>query len=377
MDLKRRMAGSLVIAAALVLSIAPRATAQEWSVELDGCTYTNENFEGRAYADTAPCSGFLPALYSFAQHASKAWVGTSGTSLAVGTGSKSLTLEEGTAFAVGQPVRIAAVGSESTNFMDGVVTAWNETTKAMTVSVNASTGSGTYTSWRVMVVRALTTIASPPVAISQGGTGATTIATARTNLETPHLYDCAAVEQSAAAAEVFVGVYAPDCVLTLGSGTLSGAFVGHPWEIANYQGGGSWTFEVPTEPAVVWSRDADQFWECYRGGGEGNVNGCRRLSQLPPTLTRTAVNYTIPFDSQVLRWYIEATNTAGSITITLPSTATAAGYAWTINRVGTQNVVINVASSGTINGAASYTLTTLYQSVTVVQSTTAGVYFTR
>lgn len=78
---------------------------------------------------------------------------TSSTSLAVGTGSKSLTLDQtGKNFVVGQYVQVVSTLSPA-NYMVGAVTAFNASTGAMTISVTNSAnvgGSGTYGTWAVV-----------------------------------------------------------------------------------------------------------------------------------------------------------------------------------------------------------------------------------
>jgi hypothetical protein len=76
---------------------------------------------------------------------------TSTTSLAIGTGSKTLTVQTGLGYVIGYPVRIASVASPS-NFMDGIVTAYNIDTGSMTVNVLSVGGSGTIASWNTMVL---------------------------------------------------------------------------------------------------------------------------------------------------------------------------------------------------------------------------------
>ncbi|MGE8143040.1 hypothetical protein ACQKOE_13780 [Novosphingobium sp. NPDC080210] len=73
---------------------------------------------------------------------------TSTTSLAIGTGSKSLTIETGKNFQIGQSVRIASTATPA-NYMDGQVTAHNNSTGALTVSVSAIGGTGTLAAWTI------------------------------------------------------------------------------------------------------------------------------------------------------------------------------------------------------------------------------------
>jgi hypothetical protein len=73
---------------------------------------------------------------------------TSTTSLTVGTGSKSLTIQTGKQFQIGQSIRIADTSTPA-NFMDGQVTAYNSGTGAMTVNVSSVGGSGTVAAWAI------------------------------------------------------------------------------------------------------------------------------------------------------------------------------------------------------------------------------------
>jgi len=87
---------------------------------------------------------------------------TSTTSLAVGLGSKSLTLAQtGKSFVVGQYVEI--VNSTSV-WMVGLITAFTSGTGAMTVTVTNTGGSGTLASWTI-------TPTNPPELPSQSGNG--------------------------------------------------------------------------------------------------------------------------------------------------------------------------------------------------------------
>ncbi|HZH25760.1 MAG TPA: hypothetical protein VEY95_01140 [Azospirillaceae bacterium] len=80
---------------------------------------------------------------------------SSTTSLTVGVGAKSLTVEAGKNFVVGMPVRIAApTGSPR---MDGHVTAYDAATGALTVDVLVTHGTGTGANWRVFLTGALDT----------------------------------------------------------------------------------------------------------------------------------------------------------------------------------------------------------------------------
>lgn len=75
-----------------------------------------------------------------------ATTGTSTTSLAIGTGSKTLTTQAGKAWAIGSFVYVVSSASVA-NLMIGQVTAYNSGTGSLTVNVVTSTGSGTLASW--------------------------------------------------------------------------------------------------------------------------------------------------------------------------------------------------------------------------------------
>lgn len=84
---------------------------------------------------------------------------SSTTSLTIGTGSKSLTVETGKGYVVGQAVLIASTAGP-TNYMTGQVTSYNSGTGALVVNVTATGGSGTVAAWTVSVT-----------ALSAGGGG--------------------------------------------------------------------------------------------------------------------------------------------------------------------------------------------------------------
>ena len=71
---------------------------------------------------------------------------TSSTSLTIGTGSKSLTVGTGLAYSASQTVKIA---NDASNYMEGTVTSYNSGTGALVVSVDTTSGSGTFSSWTV------------------------------------------------------------------------------------------------------------------------------------------------------------------------------------------------------------------------------------
>lgn len=128
----------------------------------DGSTVTDDSSATTGLGNGGHRTRFVPALAQLvavaqsavnAGNAAIAATGgtsaTSATSLTVGTGAKALTLAQtGKGFAVGQLVQISSMGTPSV-FMAGSITAFTPATGAMTVSVTATGGSGTYTDWAV------------------------------------------------------------------------------------------------------------------------------------------------------------------------------------------------------------------------------------
>jgi hypothetical protein len=152
-----------------------------FSYVLADTQFTDANFAGTAYANEQ--TGFPKALEKIVEHVANAWRSASSTSLAVGTGAKTLAVSVNRPFAIGQPVRIASASDPVNTFMDGIITAYTETTGAMTVQVSSAKGSGTSASWWVSVGGFAQVVASPsPLAIANGGTGASTADSALTNL---------------------------------------------------------------------------------------------------------------------------------------------------------------------------------------------------
>ena len=73
---------------------------------------------------------------------------TSSTSVVIGTGSKSLTVDVSKSYLPGMYVQIART-SDSDNWMNGVVTSYNSGTGALVVNVGHYTGGCNYTNWTI------------------------------------------------------------------------------------------------------------------------------------------------------------------------------------------------------------------------------------
>ena len=127
----------------------------------DGSTVTDDNNATTGLRDGGWRTRFVPcftnqvAIANYVVNTATSVLGgattnsTSTTSLAIGTGSKSLTLvESGKAYIVGQYVIIASTASP-TNYMVGQVTSFSGT--SLVVNVTVINGSGTIAAWSISV----------------------------------------------------------------------------------------------------------------------------------------------------------------------------------------------------------------------------------
>lgn len=110
---------------------------------------------------------------------------TSTTSLAIGLGSKSLTVQTGKSYVVGMTVKIASTAVGST-WMLGDITSYTTGTGALVVTVTSISGSGTLAAWTISQsapggaqeganadITSLSGLTTP-LSVLQGGTGVTT-----------------------------------------------------------------------------------------------------------------------------------------------------------------------------------------------------------
>lgn len=105
---------------------------------------------GQAATFATNASNSAAAAAASAAASAGSFQSTSTTSLAVGTGSKTLTVGTGLNFATGAFLMISETSS-ATNYMHGTVTSYNSSTGSLTVNVTDISGSGTYIDWTVSV----------------------------------------------------------------------------------------------------------------------------------------------------------------------------------------------------------------------------------
>jgi hypothetical protein len=86
-----------------------------------------------------------------AQAVAEGLYATSATSLAIGTGSKVFTVEEGKAFRAGDYVLVTSDANPTVNGMGGQVDSYSDTTLTITVPSGGTLGSGTYADWTIRI----------------------------------------------------------------------------------------------------------------------------------------------------------------------------------------------------------------------------------
>lgn len=144
-------------------------------------TQDSATFVANADAFIAALPDFQEELNEFAE-AIPAFIAptnfnaTSSTSLAIGTGSKSLTVEADKLYFAGQYVAIVS-SAGVTNWMIGQVASYNSSTGALVVNSLYTSGSGTIASWLVGPVPAPAATFNPR-AVTDGGTSGTLTPTA-------------------------------------------------------------------------------------------------------------------------------------------------------------------------------------------------------
>lgn len=120
-------------------------------------TAPNRNMTPEAFV--AAADAFVSALPTFASQVNadlnailtvSGLLATSSTSLAIGVGAKSLTIEAGKAFLTNQSVRIYSTAAP-TNYMLGTVTSYDAVTGALVADVASVGGSGTVAAWTVVL----------------------------------------------------------------------------------------------------------------------------------------------------------------------------------------------------------------------------------
>jgi hypothetical protein len=136
------------------------------AVDADAATATTKAGEASASASTASTHAGTATTKAAEAEASALTAlnapgtsATSTTSLTVGAGAQALTIQTGKSIVVGMEVAIAYTTTPTTR-MTGTVTAYDTGTGALTVTVSATSGSGTYAAWTVSLTAAVPDVAT-------------------------------------------------------------------------------------------------------------------------------------------------------------------------------------------------------------------------
>lgn len=132
-------------------------------VTVGTAVFTESQFTGLGYS-----SAFLSLVESVGKYVERLPYASSTSSLTIGTGSLSLTIEPGRFFFVTQRVRLY---NSSGNYMDCGVVSYDDVTGALSVTSSRAVGSGTYSSWYVSPTGEtfLGTFLYVPIPLNSGG----------------------------------------------------------------------------------------------------------------------------------------------------------------------------------------------------------------
>ena len=93
---------------------------------------------------------------------------SSSSSLAISSGSKSLTVGTGLGYSANKALRISY---DASNYMDGTITSYNSSTGALVANITSVSGSGTYASWKVELGLPKPYAVDGPITAYQGAVG--------------------------------------------------------------------------------------------------------------------------------------------------------------------------------------------------------------
>lgn len=271
---------------------------------------------------------------------------TSGSSHTIGTGLKLFALDQPRGWKAGLPVFIRDTADPTVNWMAGRLTVDESGVGEITVEVELVGGSGTYTSWLISAILSVATVVSPPVAVADGGTGATTEEGARSSL-TVALTKPVLDVQGTPAGTPSVG----DTYLVWPTGT--GAWAGHDdeWAIWN---GSTWDFQQPQPGNLTFSKshDVEAFVppeSVWVYGPPWQVIGNQGLGRVIASTIGSTTTLNAPLNNW--RHY---SLTAASIVVTLEDPAAVeVGTVAIFTMVVAGTATINVGAGGEISGQTS------------------------
>ncbi|MDO9140943.1 MAG: DUF1566 domain-containing protein [Methylobacter sp.] len=139
-------------------ALETNVNAKEATASVAASTATTKAAEASGSATVASTAANAAAASAATAVNSPGTSATSVTSMAIGLGAKTLTIQTGKLFAIGQFVTITRT-SDTTNYLFGKITAHNSGTGELTINAEQIGGSGTYTDWTIA-------LSSAPLVIS-------------------------------------------------------------------------------------------------------------------------------------------------------------------------------------------------------------------
>lgn len=128
-------------------SILTGEGAPDDSIGQDGDVYFRQD-EAEYYRKSAGEWELVTSLTGPQGPAGPSYQATSTSSVAIGTGAKTFTVESGRGYSAGQWLRAS---NDASNYMEGTVTSYSGTTLVLNVPTGRAVGSGTYTSWNINI----------------------------------------------------------------------------------------------------------------------------------------------------------------------------------------------------------------------------------
>ena len=275
---------------------------------------------------------------------------TSSSSVSIGTGAKVFTLDDARVWKAGMPIFIVEDGDPTGNFMRGVLSA-DESAGVINVTIDATSGSGTFTGWTIFALFSVATVASPPLAVAGGGTGSTTKPGARSSLEVSFEVDVLSVDTTAPG-----GALIGDTHLVLDDVAQRDAFgpwLGHENEFAVSDGVGGWTFSVAVAGELVHDLETGEGWRW-----DGSVWNRRAGPAVLLSFNSSGTDTLDDGEFREDRIPIRAFSGSSAQTWTLPDpTGLRKGSTMIITHVGSAGVLtVNVAGGGLIDSVTSIAL---------------------
>lgn len=182
---------------------------------------------------------------------------TSGSSETIGAGPLSFVLDAFLGWKQGDQVFISEDGDPESNYITGSLAADQLPAGDITVTVNTTQGSGTFTAWSLLLTVFVTAATvAPPFTLADGAFGADMAATpevGRANVQVPKMQSVIKADFTQPGSPA-VGTY-----LVLGPGAGGADWPGHEWEWATWSGS-AWSFIAPANGDFTISDDRGEVW---------------------------------------------------------------------------------------------------------------------